>query len=158
MAKEKIKVSVIIDKEAVKKLAFKLANSPKGYQEVEKIIDKKEELVRDYTEENDEKVVDSANNVFGKVGIDIILSDNKDLIMSKEAEEFNEKFKDVSIKAKAALLSMIAGTFADAIKKNSESSNHDEKPDNNDGDDNGANLSVVKAKEILKSLLGGKEE
>lgn len=130
MAKEKIKVSVIIDKEAVKNIAFRASQAPEEYKEVEKIIDNNDEILHDNTEETDEDVKKAGNILIGKIGLNSILRANKDLLITKRLDEEDK---------------------------------HDEEPDNNDGDGNGANINVVKisgdkAKEILKSLLGDNDK
>ena len=91
MAKEKIKVSAIIDKEAVKNLAFAVAEPPEEYSEVEDVINDTEELVRDFTEEKSEKIAKSGNDVFGRLALDILLCENKGLLMSKNADNSVEK-------------------------------------------------------------------
>ena len=126
MAKEKIKVSLIIDKEAVKNIAFRVSSTPEEYKEVEKIIDSSDEIVYDNTEDTDEDVAKAGNILIGKIGLNSILRANKDLLLTKRLDEENK---------------------------------HDEEPDNNDGDCNGANVQVVKlsgnkVKEIIKNIFG----
>ena len=89
MAKEKIKVSVIIDKEAVKNIAFRVSSTPEEYKEVEKIIDSSYEIVHDNTEETDEDVAEAGNILIGKIGLNSILRANKDLLLTKRLDEEN---------------------------------------------------------------------
>lgn len=87
MAKEKIKVSVIIDKEAIKNIAFRVSSTPEEYKEIEKIIDSNEEIVHDNTEETDEDVAKAGDNLIGKIGLNSILRANKDLLITKRVDE-----------------------------------------------------------------------
>lgn len=89
MEKEKIKVSVIIDKEAVKNIAFRVSSTPEEYKEVEKIIDSSYEIVHDNTEETDEDVAEAGNIHIGKIGLNSILRANKDLLLTKRLDEEN---------------------------------------------------------------------
>lgn len=131
MAKEKIKVSFLIDKQAVLNCAFRNCKSEEEYKQVKEIIEAKDEIVRDVEKFSDnEEEVTEMTKFFASIGVDEVVWQNKDLAISKRLEDENK---------------------------------HDEEQDNNDGDDNGENLSVVKisgnkAKEILKSLLDGKED
>lgn len=90
MAKEKIKVSVIINKEAIKNIAFRVSASPEEYKEVEKIIDSNDEILHDNTEETDEDVAKSGDLLIGKIGLNSILRANKDLLLTKRIEEENK--------------------------------------------------------------------
>lgn len=110
MAKEKIKVSVIIDKEAVKKLAFSLSKTTEEYREVEKILNENGEVVRDNTEETDEKVTAAVNRLFSKVALDTIIRNNKDLIMSKNAEKACEDIDAIKAKAKKLFERLMTGS------------------------------------------------
>lgn len=131
MAKEKIKVSFLIDKQAVLDCAFRNCKSEEEYKQVKDIIEPKDEIIRDVEKFSDnEEEVTEITKFFASIGVDEVVWQNKDLAISKRLDEQNK---------------------------------HDEEQDDNDGDDNGANLSVVKisgnkAKEILKSLLDGKED
>ena len=87
MAKEKIKVSVIIDKEAIKNIAFRVSSTPDEYKEVEKIVDSNDEIVHDNTEETDEDVDKAWNILIGKIGLNSILRANKDLLLTKRLDE-----------------------------------------------------------------------
>lgn len=87
MAKEKIKVSVIINKEAIKNIAFRVSSTPEEYKEIEKIIDSNEEIVHDNTEETDEDVAKAGDNLIGKIGLNSILRANKDLLITKRLDE-----------------------------------------------------------------------
>lgn len=87
MAKEKIKVSVIINKEAIKNIAFRVSSTPEEYKEIEKIIDSNEEIVHDNTEETDEDVAKAGDNLIGKIGLNSILRANKDLLITKRVDE-----------------------------------------------------------------------
>lgn len=89
MEKEKIKVSVIIDKEAVKNIAFRVSSTPEEYKEVEKIIDSSYEIVHDNIEETDEDVAEAGNILIGKIGLNSILRANKDLLLTKRLDEEN---------------------------------------------------------------------
>lgn len=87
MAKEKIKVSVIINKEAIKNIAFRVSSTPEEYKEIEKIIDSNEEIVHDNTEETDEDVAKAGDILIGKIGLNSILRANKDLLLTKRLDE-----------------------------------------------------------------------
>lgn len=110
MAKEKIKVSVIIDKEAVKKLAFSLSKTPEEYREVEKILNDNGEVVRDNTEETDEKVIAAGNRLFSKVALDTIIRNDKDLIMSKNAEKACEDVDAIKANVKKLFERLMTGS------------------------------------------------
>ena len=97
MAKEKIKVSVIIDKEAVKNIAFRVSSTPEEYKEVEKIIDSSDEIVYDNTEETDEDVAKAGNILIGKIGLNSILRANKDLLLTKRLDEENKHDEESDI-------------------------------------------------------------
>lgn len=135
MAKEKIKVSVIIDKEAVKKLAFSLSKTPEEYREVEKILNDNEEVVRDNTEETDEKVTAAGNRLFSKVALDTIICNNKDLIMSKNAEKACEDVDAIKAKVKKLFERLMTGS------------------DKGDGNDAGTMKCVKLTKEQAKVIM-----
>lgn len=134
MAKEKIKVSVIIDKEAVKKLAFSLSKTPEEYREVEKILNDNEEVVRDNTEETDEKVIAAGNRLFSKVALDTIIRNNKGLIMSKNAEKACEDVDAIMAKVKKLFERLMTGS------------------DKGDGTMKGVKLTKEQAKDIMEKL------
>lgn len=134
MAKEKIKVSVIIDKEAVKKLAFSLSKTPEEYREVEKILNDNGEVVRDNTEETDEKVSAAVNRLFSKVALDTIIRNDKDLIMSKNAEKACEDVDAIKAKVKKLFERLMTGS------------------DKGDGTMKGVKLTKEQAKDIMEKL------
>lgn len=73
MGKDKIKVSIIIDKKALIDKAFMESETPEEFNEVRLIIDDSDEFVRDATELDDEKKRKSHNDSFSALGLDILL-------------------------------------------------------------------------------------
>lgn len=73
MLKDKIKVSIIIDKKALIDKAFMESETPEEFNEVRLIIDDSDEFVRDATELDDEKKRKSHNDSFSALGLDILL-------------------------------------------------------------------------------------
>lgn len=117
MAKEKIKVSFLIDKDAVKETAFGICKTPDEYNEVEAIISNSEELVRDATSEEDEEKKAKMYDLFSVSAVDIIMMNNKDLLLTKRADAFTEKHdKTDDDDANIQVLKLDGGKVKEIIK------------------------------------------
>lgn len=89
MDKDKIIVSVVIDKQALVDRAFDISKNPSEFNEIKKVIDGKNQFTRDIDEFDDERKKENNTNLFASVALDIIISDNPELGVTKclEAQE-----------------------------------------------------------------------
>ena len=79
MNKDKILVSVVIDKQALIDRAFDISKTPSEFNELKKVIDGKNQFTRDVDEFDDEGKKENNTNLFANIALDIILSDNPEL-------------------------------------------------------------------------------
>lgn len=79
MDKDKIIVSVVIDKQALVDRAFDISKNPSEFNEIKKVIDGKNQFTRDIDEIDDEGKKENNTNLFSNIALDIILSDNPEL-------------------------------------------------------------------------------
>lgn len=110
MNKDKIIVSVVIDKQALIDRAFDISKTPSEFNELKKVIDDKNQFARDIDEIDDEGKKENNTNLFAGIALDIILSDcpelgivkrlisledkkNSFLAKIKKLDEFKEKIK-----------------------------------------------------------------
>lgn len=66
MDKDKIIVSVVIDKQALVDRAFDISKNPSEFNEIEKVIDGKNQFTRDIDEIDDEGKKENNTNLFGR--------------------------------------------------------------------------------------------
>lgn len=83
MNKDKILVSVVIDKQALIDRAFDISKTPSEFNELKKVIDGKNQFTRDVDEFDDEGKKENNTNLFAGIALDIILSDNPNLAIIK---------------------------------------------------------------------------
>lgn len=79
MGKDKILVSVVIDKQALIDRAFDISKTPSEFNELKKVIDGKNQFTRDIDEIDDEGKKENNTNLFAGIALDIILCDNQEL-------------------------------------------------------------------------------
>ena len=79
MNKDKIIVSVVIDKQALIDRAFDISKTPPEFNELKKVIDGRNQFARDIDEIDDEGKKENNTNLFAGIALDIILSDNPEL-------------------------------------------------------------------------------
>lgn len=79
MDKDKIIVSVVIDKQALIDRAFVISKTPSEFNELKKVIDGKNQFARDIDEIDDEGKKENNTNLFAGIALDIILCDNQEL-------------------------------------------------------------------------------
>lgn len=79
MDKDKIIVSVVIDKQALIDRAFDISKNPSEFDEIKKVIDGKNQFTRDIDEIDDEGKKENYTNLFANIALYIILSDNQEL-------------------------------------------------------------------------------
>ena len=79
MDKDKIIVSVVIDKQALVDRAFDISKNLSEFNEIKKVIDGKNQFTRDIDEIDDEGKKENNTNLFANIALDIILSDNPEL-------------------------------------------------------------------------------
>lgn len=91
MDKDKIIVSVVIDKQALIDKAFGISNTPSEFNELKKIIDDKNQFTRDVDEFDDEGKKENNTNLFANIALDIILSDCPELAITKRLKSFEDK-------------------------------------------------------------------
>lgn len=94
MDKDKILVSVVIDKQALIDRAFDISKTPSEYNELKKVIDGKNQFTRDIDEFDDERKKENNTNLFASVALDIILSDNPELGVTKRLEAQENAYLD----------------------------------------------------------------
>lgn len=93
MNKDKIIVSVVIDKQALIDRAFDISKTNSEFNELKKVIDGKKQFARDIDEIDDEGKKENNTNLFAGIALDIILSDNPELAIIKRLNSL-EDMKD----------------------------------------------------------------
>lgn len=91
MDKDKIIVSVVIDKQALIDKAFGISNTPSEFNELKKVIEDKNQFTRDVDEFDDEGKKVNNTNLFANIALDIILSDNPELAITKRINSLEDK-------------------------------------------------------------------
>ena len=91
MDKDKIIVSVVIDKQALIDRAFDISKTPSEFNELKKVIDGKNQFTRDIDEIDDEGKKENNTNLFAGIALDIILSDNPNLTIIKRLNSLEDK-------------------------------------------------------------------
>lgn len=91
MDKDKIIVSVVIDKQALIDKAFGISNTPSEFNELKKVIEDKNQFTRDVDEFDDEGKKENNTNLFANIALDIILSDCPELAITKRLKSFEDK-------------------------------------------------------------------
>ena len=91
MDKDKIIVSVVIDKQALIDRAFDISKNPSEFNELKKVIEDKKQFTRDIDEFDDEGKKENNTNLFAGIALDIILSDNKELAITKRLNSLEDK-------------------------------------------------------------------
>lgn len=91
MDKDKIIVSVVIDKQALVDRAFDISKNPSEFDEIKKVIDGKNQFTRDIDEIDDEGKKEKNTELFANIALDIILSDNQELAITKRLNALEDK-------------------------------------------------------------------
>ena len=91
MDKDKIIVSVVIDKKALIDRAFDISKNPSEFDEIKKVIGGKDQFTRDIDEIDDEGKKENNTNLFAGIALDIILSDNQELEITKRLNSLDDK-------------------------------------------------------------------
>lgn len=91
MDKDKIIVSVVIDKQALIDRTFDISKNPSEFDEIKKVIDGKNQFTRDIDEIDDEGKKENNTNLFANIALDIILSDNQELAITKRLNSLEDK-------------------------------------------------------------------
>lgn len=91
MDKDKIIVSVVIDKQALIDRAFDISKNTSEFDEIKKVIDGKNQFTRDIDEIDDEDKKENNTNLFAGIALDIILCDNQKLGITKRFKALNDK-------------------------------------------------------------------
>lgn len=91
MDKDKIIVSVVIDKQALIDRAFDISKNPSEFDEIKKVIDGKNQFTRDIDEIDDEGKKENNTNLFANIALGIILSDNQELAITKRLNSLERK-------------------------------------------------------------------
>lgn len=91
MDKDKIIVSVVIDKQALVDRAFGISRNPSEFNEIKKVIDGKNQFTRDIDEIDDEGKKENNTNLFADIALDIILCDNQELGITKRFKALEDK-------------------------------------------------------------------
>lgn len=91
MDKDKIIVSVVIDKQALVDRAFDISKNPSEFDEIKKVIDGKNQFTRDIDEIDDEGKKEENTELFANIALDIILSDNHELAITKRLNALEDK-------------------------------------------------------------------
>ena len=89
--KDKIIVSVVIDKQALVDRAFDISKNPSEFNELKKVIDGKNQFTRDIDEIDDEGKKENNTNLFAGIALDTILRDNQELKITKRLKALNDK-------------------------------------------------------------------
>lgn len=91
MDKDKIIVSVVIDKQALVDRAFDISKNPSEFDEIKKVIDGKNQFTRDIDEIDDEGKKENNTELFANIALDIILCDNQELGITKRFKALGDK-------------------------------------------------------------------
>ena len=91
MDKDKIIVSVVIDKQALIDRAFDISKNPSEFDEIKKVIDGKNQFTRDIDEIDDEGKKENNTNLFAGIALDTILCDNQELGITKRLKALDDK-------------------------------------------------------------------
>lgn len=94
MDKDKIIVSVVIDKQALVDRAFDISKNLSEFNEIKKVIDGKNQFTRDIDEIDDEGKRENNTNLFAGIALDIILSDNPELAITKRLNSLEDNKKN----------------------------------------------------------------
>ena len=100
MDKDKIIVSVVIDRQALVDRAFYISKYPSEFNEIKNVIDGKNQLTRDIDEIDDESKKENNTNLFAGIALDIILSDNPELEITKRLNSLEDKKDSILYKMK----------------------------------------------------------
>ena len=100
MDKDKIIVSVVIDKQALIDRAFDISKNPSEFDEIKKVIDGKNQFTRDIDEIDDEGKKENNTNLFSGIALDIILSDNPNLAIIKRLNSLEDMKNSLLAKIK----------------------------------------------------------
>lgn len=90
MNKDKIIVSVVIDKQALVGRAFDISKNPSEFNEIMKIIDGKNQFTRDLDEVEDEGKKENNTKLFSSIALDIILFDTPELAITKRLDSLKD--------------------------------------------------------------------
>lgn len=90
MNKDKIIVSVVIDKQALVDRAFDISKNPSEFNEIMKIIDGKNQFTRDLDEVEYEGKKENNTKLFSSIALDIILFDNPELAITKRLDSLKD--------------------------------------------------------------------
>lgn len=91
MDKDKIIVSVVIDKQALVDRAFDISKNPSEFDGIKKVIDGKNQFTRDIDEIDDEGKKENNTELFANIALDIILCDNQELGITKRFKALDDK-------------------------------------------------------------------
>ena len=91
MNKDKIIVSVAIDKQTLIDRAFDISNTPSEFNKIKNIIDGRNQFDRDIDEIDDEGKKENNTNLFSCIALDIILSDCPELTITKRLNSLEDK-------------------------------------------------------------------
>lgn len=91
MDKDKIIVSVVIDKQALIDRAFDISKTPSEFDEIKKVIDGKNQFTCDIDEIDDEGKKENNTNLFAGIALDTILCDNQELGITKRLKALDDK-------------------------------------------------------------------
>lgn len=91
MDKDKIIVSVVIDKQALIDRAFDISKTPSEFDEIKKVIDGKNQFTRDIDEIDNEGKKENNTNLFAGIALDTILCDNQELGITKRLKALDDK-------------------------------------------------------------------
>ena len=100
MNKDKIIVSVAIDKQALIDRSFDISKTPSEFNEIKKIIDGRNQFDRDTDEIDDEGKKENNTNLFSGIALDIILSDNPNLAIIKRLNSLEDMKNSLLAKIK----------------------------------------------------------
>lgn len=91
MDKDKIIVSVVIDKQDLVDRAFDISKNPSEFNEIKKVVDGQNQFTRDIDEIDDEGKKENNTELFANIALDIILSDNPELAITKRINSLEDK-------------------------------------------------------------------
>lgn len=91
MNKDKILISVLIDKHAIIDRAFGISDTTSEFNELKKVIEETSQLTLDTDEFEDEDMRDHNVKLFANIALDQILFENQELEITKRANSLEDK-------------------------------------------------------------------
>ena len=91
MDKDKIIVSVVIDKQALVDRAFDISKNPSEFNGINKVVDGKNQFTCDIDEIDDEGKKETNTHLFAGIALDVILCNHQELELTKRLKALEDE-------------------------------------------------------------------